>query len=483
MAYVKQEFVDNKTILTANMLKNIEEGIVDNDIHGRLLNNEAFTDGVYNVIFIKRNGVVAPILEPTTTTAKYYFYDAVESGIFSPNNMYKRTSLYSQGGQDGAIYKGLSFRGTGQGTVAIKQVATGTNVGSMTWDKFSLLKPHDNSMSINIEPSEETTNITTEWTLGKTYSAQTGTIGNGSRAISPKFELTKYPNIELTVSSCNFIVCCYDSKDAFLGQITPELNSLASGSGQWLNPNTIITEELILSINSNITTIALVAYNNETPSYSIKSKTEECHMYSNIYNSYASSTIDKHIGECCVYHVYLDETDSTWKNSLKQLIKIGFINNTELWSPASETRPYGNFVVDAENKYLYAFTMYTSKGKTYWYKFNLPKITDGEWNDTYGCYVCTLNVEDILSQWTTSHQNYVQGACVYKNIIYSTEGFNGATGTNVARMRLIDPNKKQEIAVFHFFSDDDPVEPEFIDFYGGICYYGSVQHMYTLNFL
>lgn len=63
---------------------------------------------------------------------------------------------------------------------------------------------------------------------------------------------------------------------------------------------------------------------------------------------------------------------------------------------------------------------------------------------------------------------------MYKNIIYSTEGFNGATGTNVARMRLIDPNKKQEIAVFHFFSDDDPVEPEFIDFYGGICYYGSV---------
>lgn len=480
MAYSKQNFAKGMT-LEAKMLENMEDGIIDNDIGSRLTKNDALEDGVYNVIFIKRGGRAVPVLEPTTTNTMYYFYDVESKGLLSPNDMYKRTTLYSQSGQDGVIYKGLSFRGNGQGSVAIKNVATGASVGTMTWDKFTLLKPHDNSVSTNIEFGENTP-FTTDWTLNSTYNASDGIFNaSGNRTTSPKISLSEHNNIKINISSCKYIVCCYDANDTYLGQISTTKDSLIKGTGQWLTAGTEITESLILSIAPSTKTIALIAYDNTTePTYSLSSAEELCYMYSNIYNSYASAS-DKHIGECCVYNV--TNTDNTWTNELKQLIKIGFINNAEYWTPSSEARPYGNFVVDAENKYLYAFTMYTSKNLTYWYKFNLPAVTDGTWSDTYGCYVCTLNIEDIIDSWTTAHQNYVQGACVYKNLIYSTEGFNGATGINVARMRIIDPAKKKEIATFHFYSDDDPVEPEMIDFYNGICYYGSVQTMYTLTLI
>lgn len=348
----------------------------------------------------------------------------------------------------------------------------------MTWDKMDLLKPHDNSVSFNVEYGEDIS-FTTTWTLDSTYTAATGLVNSGSRAISPHLSLKEYPNIKVSISSCTFIVCCYDASGNYLGQISTSLDGMVSGTGQWLTAGTIITEDIILSLAPTTTKIALCAYNNAEPTYSLSYSVEECFVYSNIYNSYASAT-DKHIGECCVYKL---ENGDSWTNTLVQLIKIGFINDANYWSPASETRPYGNFVVDKDNKYLYAFTMYTSKNLTYWYKFALPEVDAGEYDDTYGCYVCTLTLDDVLDSWTTAHQNYVQGACVYKGLIYSTEGFNGTSGTNVARMRIIDPERKEEIATFHFFSDDDPVEPEMIDFYNDVCYYGSVQKMYTLEFV
>ena len=89
-------------------------------------------------------------------------------------------------------------------------------------------------------------------------------------------------------------------------------------------PVTIITENIIKSINTNICYIGIISFNNSEPEYDISTAEEICYMYSNIYNSYASST-DKHIGECCVYKVY-EDSSNTWKNELKQLLKIEFIN-------------------------------------------------------------------------------------------------------------------------------------------------------------
>ena len=127
--------------------------------------------------------------------------------------------------------------------------------------------------------------------------------------------------------------------------------------------------------------------------------------------------------------------------------------------------------------------MYSSRKLTYWHKFDLPKVTDGVWDETCGCYVKTLQIDDITDQWTTPLQNYAQGACAHDGLIWSTEGFTATSGTNLARMRVIDPSVKAQIAVFNFYADDDPIEPEFIDFYNGRCYYGSVKQMYMLKLI
>ena len=56
MAYKRQNFENKKTVLTAEMLQLMETGIMDNDIGSRLTDNDSLEDGVYNVIFVKRNG-------------------------------------------------------------------------------------------------------------------------------------------------------------------------------------------------------------------------------------------------------------------------------------------------------------------------------------------------------------------------------------------------------------------------------------------
>ena len=173
---------------------------------------------------------------------------------------------------------------------------------------------------------------------------------------------------------------------------------------------TTITKELILSIAPNTHHISLIAYNSELPKYVAVYSGETLHIYSNVYNNYASES-DKHIGECCVYNVHGEA--NVWDNSLVQLLKVGFINNLDYWPSASEARPYGNFIVDSENVCLYVFVMYSSRKLTYWYKFNLPEVTDGVWNEDYGCYVKTLQISDIVDQWTTPLQNYVSCFHIY----------------------------------------------------------------------
>ena len=414
------------------------------------------------------------------TTSGAYVYEVESPGSLSPNDMYRKTPLYTlPGGQDGFIHKGLSFQGNGSGTITIRDVQTGTSCGTMKWDKVDLLKPHDNSVSKNVG-SVANQALSIPWTLKSTYSSSTGLITSGTRAVSPKLPLSDYSDFIFTVTSCTFIVSCYDKHDAYLGQISRDLAGLVIGTGQWLPAGTHITKDLILSAAPDTDHISLIAYNNEDPTYEAAYSGNILYVYSNVYNNYSSQS-DKHIGECCVYEVH--GAANVWANSLVQVLKVGFINDLDHWPAASESRPYGNFLVDEENEFLYVYVMYSSKKQTYWYKFDLPDVSDGVWDEGYDCYVKILDITDVKDQWTTPLQNYVQGACVHDGLIWSTEGFSATSGTNLARMRIIDPSRKSQIAVFNFYADGDPVEPEFIDFYNGRCYYGSVKRMYMLELL
>ena len=67
-------------------------------------------------------------------------------------------------------------------------------------------------------------------------------------------------------------------------------------------------------------------------------------------------------------------------------------------------------------------------------------------------------------------------------VIYSLEGFSDDKN-NPPAIRLIDTKSKQQTEV-HFFADFGTwIEPEFIDFENGVCYYSDCKgNLYNLTF-
>lgn len=109
-----------------------------------------------------------------------------------------------------------------------------------------------------------------------------------------------------------------------------------------------------------------------------------------IYNNY-SSAADRMEGTVCVYRIV--ETDEKFTGELVQVIRIGFTEDLTLWKSKEnngDVRPYGNFVVDTDNSKLYAYVMRDAGKETRFFKFGLPKLIDGEYNETFGCNLVTL---------------------------------------------------------------------------------------------
>ena len=120
-------------------------------------------------------------------------------------------------------------------------------------------------------------------------------------------------------------------------------------------------------------------------------------LYSNIYNNYAKAE-DPLVGVCCVYRIQRE--DNKFTTTLVQVIKVGFVNDYNLWRSSTEpadVRPYGNFTIDTETNMLYAFTMRDAAKATRYFAFDMPKLADGVFNEKYGVNVVTLSGMRILS--------------------------------------------------------------------------------------
>ena len=201
-------------------------------------------------------------------------------------------------------------------------------------------------------------------------------------------------------------------------------------------------------------------------------------LYSNIYNNYAKT--DRPLkGVCCVYRLQRD--GDSFKTNLVQLIEIGFVENADLWkrTPTEDgIRPYGNFVIDTERNLYHGFVMRDEEAGTRYFTFDLPRLCDGEIDETFGVRKVTLRPEDIHKHFDCPAHYYIQGACCHGGKIYSVEGFK-----NTPAIRVIDPDAaRQEMTVF--FPDHGLVdEAEFIDFYGDVCYYSDCRgYIYQLEF-
>lgn len=204
-------------------------------------------------------------------------------------------------------------------------------------------------------------------------------------------------------------------------------------------------------------------------------------LYVNVYNNYANSD-DKMEGICCVYRIF--RVGDEFKNSLIQIIKIGFIDNLDLWRSLPENgdvRPYGNFVVNTDDDKLYAFVMRDRDSKTRFFEFDCPTLTDGEYNDKYGVNIITLTEEKIIDKFDCSYFKYMQGCAYRDGKIYSLESFDGKWNESPV-LKVIDLDLKEEIITINLTLCKLHSEPEFIDFYGDVLYYGDIEgNIYSLD--
>ena len=205
-------------------------------------------------------------------------------------------------------------------------------------------------------------------------------------------------------------------------------------------------------------------------------------LYSNIYNNYAGNE-DSLLGVCLVYR--LQRLNGAFKTTLMQMVEIGFCEDPELWKATKDehgVRPFGNFVIYKQTSSYYAFVMRNKELGTRFFKFDLPSVHSGEYNAKYKVKKVTLTKSDIKESFDCSFFNYVQGAILDGNNVYSTEGF---TNDNINRpaLRLIDPVAKKHKAVYYFSDFGTTIEPELIDFDGDDCYYADNEgNVYKLTF-
>ncbi len=148
-------------------------------------------------------------------------------------------------------------------------------------------------------------------------------------------------------------------------------------------------------------------------------------LYANVYNTYESQT-DRKEGHLCVYRI--KENGTTFTAQLVQIIKIGFVNDLDLWKSKKDNgdvRSYGNFVIDTDNNELIAFVARDASMSTRFFRFKLPKPTAGTSTSAFGCKVVTLTKKNIVKQFDTDYIPYIQGCTYYNGNVISVSGMAG----------------------------------------------------------
>ncbi len=203
-------------------------------------------------------------------------------------------------------------------------------------------------------------------------------------------------------------------------------------------------------------------------------------LYTNVYNNYADKkkTLP---GVCCVYRIQRE--NNIFSSTLVQVLEIGFVDNEFYWkSPGGDVRPYGNFVADAENSRLHVFTMRDASHTTEYFSFELPDCFCGNDNEVYGVKHLILDINDIKEHFSCEYHHYIQGACFYKRMIYSLEGFSDDE-SNQPVLRIIDVETKKQKFYKNLRELGLNEEPEFIDFDDDVCYYAdNPGDLYVIDF-
>ena len=205
-------------------------------------------------------------------------------------------------------------------------------------------------------------------------------------------------------------------------------------------------------------------------------------LYCNIYNNYKNCEDDLR-GTCCVYR--LQRTPDGFSSTLVQLIRVGFVNDPMLWRAYEDrdgVRPFGNFVIDCDGGYCYAYVMRNEELGTRYFRFPLPSVKDGVIDPRFGVKCAVLRACDVLDSFDCEYHRYIQGGIMYRGKIYSSEGFTD-NEKNRPAIRVIDTVEKRQEEYCDLLSIGYNKEPEMIDFYRGRCLYSDAHgSLYELSF-
>ena len=190
-------------------------------------------------------------------------------------------------------------------------------------------------------------------------------------------------------------------------------------------------------------------------------------LYANVYNNYAKAE-NRREGMLLVYRIWRE--GNCFHSKFVQTITVGFVEDREQWKSCEgdgDIRPYGNFIADVEKNILYAFVMRDKPNSTRYFAFDLPKVSEGEFDEEMGVPNRILSLSEVKESFDTDYHKIIQGACVHNGIIYSIEG---GSLKSPAAIRIIRPEDKR-LSLYQCFFDLGIIgEPEGIEFYDGVCY-------------
>ena len=207
-------------------------------------------------------------------------------------------------------------------------------------------------------------------------------------------------------------------------------------------------------------------------------------LYTNLYNNYAKKE-DRREGVLCAYR--LTREGGAFSTRLVQIIRIGFVNDLDLWKSledSGDVRPYGNFILNPETGKLYAFVMRDKERITRYFEFDMPTLSEGELCPECGIPVVWLKREDILAQFDGSYSNYIQGACFFNGMLISIEGgtVRDPEPKHPPRMQIMDVQAREQIGDIPLHRLGLLIEPELIYPYEGTLYYADCYgQVYTLT--
>lgn len=174
-------------------------------------------------------------------------------------------------------------------------------------------------------------------------------------------------------------------------------------------------------------------------------------LYANAYNN-----TDYPKGTLFGFRVQLNGTTLTMTHV--QTISIGFVDNS-IWTTGDDARPYGNFFMDTDRGFLYAYTSLDGDvNKTRFFMFAMPDLTDSS---------VTLTISDILDMFDVNIQRYPQGCCYYNGKVYTLSGFSTYEGGQYlpALLNVVDLKTKATTSVVNLTQIGIDEEPEMIVIY------------------